>query len=415
MLSSRAYWLIASLSLTACELSPEGSGQVALNDGPSTTREAGFDPAPNEATSDAGNDEPTHDAANAPDEPGDATPGGTVDPTDGSVPSDGEQTAPDAGVSATGDTLFVSVGGEENVPWLYTSCDGQNWLRRMLSLPTGHPTTGEGGGLRGVAYGGGTFVVTGGGATSAGNARLLGRSVDGVTWQWEQRPLACSDCQWMGGAAFLDDGKQGVWIAAGGTGSRVFSTDGGRSWQASSTQGTSPYRRFRSEGSRAVGVGAGLLTIVDLAAPGASEPVTWRDSAQPIAHESAYIAAGNGVFVVVWYDDGCRYLRAGATSFRPCILPSGRDPVLTSVVFGGGKFSIIGHGAPIESSDGEHWTLAEEGDGDDFRDVTYAADTYATPHAYSSDAIHWEDADAPAEHATAIAAGRLGAGQSCPR
>jgi hypothetical protein len=158
-----------------------------------------------------------------------------------------------------------------------------------------------------------------------------------------------------------------------------------------------------------------VLSIVELSAPGASEPVVWRDSAHPIAHESVYIAAGNGVFVVVWYDEGCRFLRAGSSTFRACDLPEGHDPVLTSVVFAEGKFSILGRGAALDSTDGEHWTLRAEGSGSDFRDVTYAASTYASAQLYSSDAADWQPADPSALHGTAIAAGKLGTGRGCPR
>jgi hypothetical protein len=415
-MSPRARCFLAALLLAGCELSLEGRGPVPTVG--SDQNDARNEPEP--AASDAHVRESDPDASvdGARDgDPVDAT-AMPADDDAGSDPGaapDAAIDAPDSGAAATGETVFVSVGGENNIPWLYTSCDGHTWLRRVLSLPAGHPTAGEGAGLRGIGYGAGTFVITGGGSVNGGNARLLARSVDGVNWQWEQRPLSCTDCQWMGGAAFLDDGKGGgVWIAGGGIGTRLFSRDDGRSWQTSSTQGMAPYRRFRSAGARAVGAGQGVLTVVELAAPGASEPVLWHDSAQPIAHESVYIAAGNGAFVVIWYDDGCRFLREG-DSFEPCDLPSGHDPVLTSVVFGNGKFSILGRGAPIESSDGEHWTLANSGDGADFRDVTYAAGSYVTPRAYSSDAIAWEDASPPASNASAIAAGRLAAGQSCPR
>ena len=125
-------------------------------------------------------------------------------------------------------------------------------------------------------------------------------------------------------------------------------------------------------------------------------------------------AAGNGAIVAVWYDDGCRWLREG-TSWKPCSLPAGRDPVITSVVFGDGKFSILGHGAPIESSDGEHWTLAPSGDGTDFRDVAFDHGTYTTPGSYSSDARTWRSADPGAEHGAAMAAGPLANSASCPR
>jgi hypothetical protein len=405
-------WLSALL-LAGCELSPESSGKpLDMADEPPDARaQADAESTPENRAEDA--------EATARDASQEATPDGSAggDGLDGghdaSSANDGEISRPEGDASASGETVFVSVGSEDNTPWLYTSCDGRAWTRRTLSLPSGHPT-GAGGGLRGIGYGAGTFVITGGGAANGGNVRLLGSSVDGVTWQWEEGPLACTNCQWMGGAAFLDDGKDGVWIAGGGTGTRLYSKDHGRSWQTSSGEGLAPYRRFRSDGTRAVGAGQGVLTVVELAAAGASEPAIWHDSAEPVAHESVYIAAGNGAFVVIWYDDGCRVLRDG-TTFHECDLPSGHDPILTSVVFGDGKFSILGHGAPLQSSDGEHWTLADSGTGSDFRDVAYADGTYATSELYSTDASDWKAASPSALNGTAIAVGKLRDGRSCPR
>jgi hypothetical protein len=320
----------------------------------------------------------------------------------------------DGSAGASGEWAFVSVGGEGNTPWLYTSCDGRTWTRRTIALPAGHPSGGEGSGLRGIGYGAGTFVITGGGTVGAQNVRLLGRSRDGVSWQWEERQAgACGDCQWLGGAAWLDDGNGGVWIAGGGSGSRLYSKDGGRTWTESDARGRAPYRRFRSDGARAVGAGQGVLTLVELTPASADEPVIWHDSDGP-PHESVFVAAGNGAFVAVWYDDGCRFLREG-TTWRTCDLPAGRDPVITSVAFGNGKFSILGHGAPIESTDGEHWTLASSGTGTDFRDVAFGNGTYVTSGSYSSDGRSWQNASSSAEHGYAQAAGRLGDGHACPR
>jgi hypothetical protein len=371
--------------------------------------------------------EPAGELDGAPSEAGvsdaaaDAAPGredggtleGDAEPSD-AASSDGDASGPpDAGTGPSGDPLFVSVGGEDNTPWLYTSCDGRSWTRRTIALPAGHPTGGEGSGLRGVGYGGGTFVVTGGGTVGGQNVRLIGRSNDGVSWQWEEGP-SCTDCQWMGGAAWLDDGATGIWIAGGGGGTRLYSRDVGRSWaQSSGPGGLAPYRRFRSAGARAVAAGQGVLSVVELAPAGASEPVVWHDSPGS-PHESVFVAAGNGAFVAVWYDDGCRWLRTGSTSWQTCSLPAGRDPVITSVVFGNGKFSILGHGAPIESTDGEHWTLASSGTGTDFRDVAFGDGTYVTSGSYSSDARSWQTATRAAEHGYAQAVGRLASGRSCP-
>ena len=247
-----------------------------------------------------------------------------------------------------------------------------------------------------------------------GTSRSLGRSRDGVSWQWEERQAgACGDCQWVGGVAWLDNGSGGVWVAGGGTGTRLYSKDDGRTWTQSNARGRNAYRRFRSDGVRAVGAGQGVLTVVELAPTSAAEPVTWYDSDGP-PHESVFLAAGNGAFVAVWYNDGCRFLREG-TTWAPCVLPEGRDPVITSVVFGNGKFSILGHGAPLESTDGEHWSLASSGTGTDFRDVAFGNGTYLTPWSYSPDGRSWKNATRSAQNGYAVAAGRLGDAHACPR
>ena len=400
---------ICSVLLTACEASPAGRGPLAADagepqheqfDAQSVVSPSERDTSPPEESSpDSDARVAMADAARV--EMGEPTRSDASDVPDGS-------SAGDARAPGPGETVFVSVGSSDNTPWLYTSCDGRSWTRRLLELPADQPMRG----LRGVAYGAGTFVITGGGSLDGRNVRLIGRSEDAVNWQWEQRPLACSDCQWVGGAAFLDDGAQGIWIAGGGTGTRLYSRDGGRSWHTSSAQGLSAYRRFRSAGARAVGAGEGVLTLVELAAAGASEPVVWRDSAQPIAHESVFIAAGNGTFVVVWHEDGCLFLGAD-DRWQPCRLPSERDPVITSVVFADGKFTILGRGAPLESRDGREWTLTTGPRGSDFRDIVHGAGVYATPRQHSDDAANWQNANPSAENGTALAVGTLASG--CPR
>ncbi len=404
--------LCLGMALTACEASPAGSGPFAEDagetqheqfDAQTTARPNRQEDAPPEENSTEIDARVTMADEDARAETGTRTRSDASHSADASSASDASTPSP-------GETVFVSVGSSDNTPWLYTSCDGRAWTRRLLDLPADQPMRG----LRGVAYGAGTFVITGGGSLDGRNVRLIGRSEDALNWQWEQRPLACSDCQWLGGAAFLDDGAQGIWIAGGGTGTRLYSRDGGRSWQTSSAQGLSAYRRFRSAGARAVGAGEGVLTVVELAAAGASEPVVWRDSAQPIAHESVFIAAGNGTFVVVWHENGCLFLGADG-SWQSCRLPSERDPVITSVVFAADKFTILGRGAPLESRDGQEWKLAAGPRGSDFRDVVHGAGVYATPRQHSVDAANWQSANPSAESGTALAVGTLATGLRCPR
>lgn len=397
------------LALVACEASPAGSGPL-VDDAGRTQREH-LDAQVTARPSDEEESAPdqTSSSSDARSTAQDDLEAGVLTVSDAGhgvdTGSDG-----DGSESSERDTVFVSVGSHDNTPWLYTSCEGRAWMQRALELPMDRALRG----LRGISYGAGTFVITGGGSLDGRNVRLIGRSTDALTWHWEEVPPACSDCQWVGGAAFLDDGTRRLWIAGGGVGTRLYSRDDGRSWQTNRERGISAYRRFRSLGSRAVGAGEGVLTIVELAPPGAAEPVTWRDSAQPIDHESVFIAAGNGAVVVVWHRDGCLYLRED-DSWQPCNLPSDRDAVITSVVFGAGKFTILGRGAPLESPNGVDWTLSAAPPGSDFRDVVHGAGLYVTPGQHSDDAANWESSSPSAEYGTALAVGALAAGLRCPR
>jgi hypothetical protein len=96
--------------------------------------------------------------------------------------------------------------------------DGVRWTDVMNEPP------GDGGDhtpdlLRGVGYGDGKFVAVGGDANG-----MVMTTTNGVDWDEDLFP-AGSD--WLGDVAYLD----GIWVAVGGNGVVVRSTDDGVTWQ----------------------------------------------------------------------------------------------------------------------------------------------------------------------------------------
>src|SRR6185295_14802058 len=103
------------------------------------------------------------------------------------------------------------------------------------------PTGGDDNDLfRGVGFGEGRFVAVGGSSVA-----LTRVSTDGVNWADGGTANA-----WLGGAAFTGS----VWIAAGGNGLRVRSTDHGMTWTNPAGYQAIHYRAIAAGPGRAVAV-----------------------------------------------------------------------------------------------------------------------------------------------------------------
>jgi hypothetical protein len=194
--------------------------------------------------------------------------------------------------------------------------------------------------LRGVGYGDGTFVAVGG---STNGVTVTSR--DGATWENENR----------GHAGFLSDVVYvgGTFIAAGASGLRIQSADGGVTWDVRG--------EFLMAHFRAIEVGDGLVVAVGETYGGteaitsrSEDGVAWIDTMpggaalRSVAHGAdAFVAVGNGGRVstsadgVAWEDAA-----VGTADFL-------------EIVWTGAEFLIEANGTLWSSPDGHAWAEVE--------------------------------------------------------
>jgi hypothetical protein len=352
----------------------------------------------------------------------------TAGPDVNTPATDGSSTTPDHhpdAASPGGVAVFVAVGYDSkaaSAPRVATSCDGTVWKNQTINLPGGSWTDPEPNGLRGLGFGGGRFVAVGGGTgVSNINTRRLYVSTDAVNWVHEDQSYecaggscntsnVCTSCQFMGDAAWLDDGTaNGVWVMGGGNADHRYSIDAGVSWKRLTTKGTvGQYRRMASAGGVGAATADSGVSIIHLA-PGQTPPVTWVDQAMPKVTEPS-LAVSNGTAVAVWWDTDCHVFTAGA--WQNCTLPHA-PTAITSVVFDG-AFRIVGRDPPYVSTDGVTYTQTATTGGSDFRQVRFGGGIYVAPDAkrWSKDGVLWESMkSAPTFTITDVEVGYLAA---CP-
>lgn len=251
------------------------------------------------------------------------------------------------GQTPTGSHLFVGVG---NWGLRSSTSDGLDWhLCRNPSTGNDHsPDL-----LRNVAYGDGVFVAVGGDQNS-----MVMRSLDGVHWEEDLHPTdSCSgeayppSCtNWMGGVAYGD----GVWLAGGGNGALMRSTDAGVSWQGIHPDPT-------PNAIRSIAFGAGTFVA---GTDGGVVIVSTDDGDSWTAHDewqhSMSIAFGGGTFIAKgqnWngsgFDYGCSISTDAGVTWSACA-----TDILTSgpVVWDGSRWVSAGGAGYFESSDGLSWT-----------------------------------------------------------
>lgn len=238
----------------------------------------------------------------------------------------------DAGVLDAGTPWLVAVGyGARRV----SSPDGQAWSHLQELDANGGDDDNL---FRGVCFGGGVFVAVGG--STRGFSMT---STDGVTWAHENRlPSA-----WVGNCAWLD----GQFIAAGGNGLRMRSTDLGQTWRDEAGYEGVHYRDVVAGQGLVVAVGhtyAGVGTISTT-----SDGVTWTSRVSSGAAFGS-VAYGHGVFVargdasrVAWSADGLTWQD---------VTVSGATPGAGSLVFTGAEFLTGLGGSTWRSTDGATWS-----------------------------------------------------------
>jgi hypothetical protein len=249
-----------------------------------------------------------------------------------------------------GSTMIVGVG---SAAFRGRSSDGASWMY------CGESSGGDDHApnlLRNIAYGDGVFIAVGGDANS-----MVMRSLDGVHWQndlhgtsscpGESYPQSCKN--WMGAVAF----HAGVWVAAGGNGAVMRSTDGGVSW-------TGLPSTFSEARIRAIGAGSGrFLAGTDGGAIWLStdDGAHWMKKT-PWANASSdaflQFAHGAGTFIAFASD----FVDASA---RACFVSSNAgddwEPCAASVksnlsfVHDGSRWVTPASGGYATSSDGKTW------------------------------------------------------------
>lgn len=212
--------------------------------------------------------------------------------------------------------------------------------------------------LRNVAYGDGAFIAVGGDANG-----MVMRSLDAVHWQEDVHPTtACpgdgypSSCtNWMGAVAF----HAGTWLAAGGNGAIMRSTDGGATWKG--------LKSMFSEGRiRAMGAGSGRFLA------GSDGGAIWvtADDGEHWTKKTPWTAAGPSAFLQFAHGAGtfiafasdfvtsneraCFVSANAGDDWTPCAASIKSN---TSFVHDGARWVTPASGGYATSTDGASWTI----------------------------------------------------------
>ena len=242
--------------------------------------------------------------------------------------------------SVEGQVRFVGVGGWGLRAW---TDDGVTWTDTINKITRDDHTPDL---LRDVAFGGGRFVAVGGDANS-----MIMVSDDGRTWDEDKHPRGGV---WLGGVAYLD----GVWVAGGGNGYIVRSTDDGQTWSAVDTLD------FHVR-DMAAGQGA-FIAIGDGGFVARSTDGGQTFSVDKVAGVSlSSVEFGFGVFVAVgseWagngFDAGCIGSPDAGATWQACSLTSGR---FDDVTVGPDGLVVAMEGGHAVTMDGHSFTTAAAG------------------------------------------------------
>ncbi len=257
----------------------------------------------------------------------------------------------DAGLGGhdAGSPVLVLVGyGARRV----RSLDGLTWTDLQQLTPTGGDDENL---FRGVTFGGGLFVAVGG---SSHGFTMTSR--DGITWENENRAAGA----WIGNVGYL----QGQFVAAGGNGLRIRSTDSAKTWKDAAGYQDIHYRDLVVGLNMAVAVGhtyAGVGAICTT-----SDGTTWVTRVSTGATFNS-VAFGHDTFVAVGNTGRLAYSFDGVSWVDVTTLQTTEGE---SVVFTGTEFIASMGAKSFRSSDGVTWSSLG---------ASRAVHFYAFDHAFS--------------------------------
>jgi hypothetical protein len=234
-----------------------------------------------------------------------------------------------------GEAIAVAVGYGFRRVW---SADGIAWQDLQELNPNGGDDNQL---LRGVGYGDGVFVAVGGGGLGVSIT-----STNGVDWenQNDTPPSFLSDVVWLGDA----------FVAAGGNGLRLRSTDGGQTWGDQAPYISGHFRGIATDGTIAVAVGhtygdedIGMWSTT-------TDGVSWTPE-QTGGTPFSSIASGNGTFVAAGAEGRVSSSSDGASWDDQSL---GTSPFFV-VAYAGDEFLVAAEGTLWSSPDGGAWTEVE--------------------------------------------------------
>ncbi|TPV94189.1 MAG: hypothetical protein B7733_16615 [Myxococcales bacterium FL481] len=204
--------------------------------------------------------------------------------------------------------MYVAAGGVTGL--VISSLEGETWAEDTTES---HGTQSPGHTrnlLRGIAYGGGVFVAVGGNDNA-----YLSASCDGVTWRHDllttnvDGDIPADYAMFLSGVAY----GEGTFVAVGGGGLTLRSTDHGHTWHKANTAFDGIFRNVVYGNGRFVAAGAYW----------SGTEGSWSTSA-----------------------DGLEWSAPG----------QGFDGLDTGLAFAAGRFMAIGRQACVFSTDGDTWT-----------------------------------------------------------
>jgi hypothetical protein len=292
---------------------------------------------------------------------GDSSQGGATSASSGNA---GSSDTGGAGSSSGGNTGTGGTGGSvQPMSGSYTIVGVGSWGLRGITSDGAdwticqNPSTGDDHSpdlLRQVGYGDGVFVAVGGDQNS-----MVMRSLDGIHWEedlhpttscaGESYPPSCTN--WMGGVAYGD----GVWLAGGGNGALMRSTDAAVTWTGlHPANGVNAVRSIAyGSGTFVAGTDGGVVSVSSDAGD------SWTH--HPLWAHGMNITYGDGVFVAKgqnWngsgFDYGCSVSIDVGASWSPCapaILDAG------TALYADGQWLVAASDAYHSSADALMWSM----------------------------------------------------------